>query len=215
MSNNYYLTPTYFINYEHLDVQLFIKKYSNPDLSIKEQVVAYYFAVRDLFRYDAYDLNLEPLSFRASTMVNKIEKKGNCIEKSILFAACTRFIGVPTRLSFSNVCNHIGTQQLEAYLGTNVLVFHGFVELLLEGRWVKATPAFNKELCDKLNVSPLDFDGETDSIFQEYDKQGGQFMEYLHDYGVFHDFPFDMFVRELKQYYPKLFVIGSGLLFKK
>ncbi|NIV15920.1 MAG: transglutaminase, partial [Aliifodinibius sp.] len=93
---------------------------------------------------------------------------------------------------------------------TNIMVFHGYTELHLNGRWVKATPAFNKELCEKLRVAPLEFNGEEDSIFQEYNHEGGKFMEYLHDYGRFPDVPYELFVHELKKHYPHVFEKQSG-----
>ncbi len=96
------------------------------------------------------------------------ERGGHCIDKALLLAACARVLGIPSRLHFANVRNHIGTAKLEAMLGTDLLVFHGYTELFLEGRWVAATPAFNKELCAHLKVPPLEWDGRTDAIFQAY-----------------------------------------------
>ncbi|MGB0525904.1 MAG: transglutaminase, partial [Flammeovirgaceae bacterium] len=116
-----------------------------------------------------------------------------------------RAVGIPSRLGFGAVKNHIGTAKLEAVLGTNVLAFHGYTEFYLEDKWVKATPAFNQALCDKLNVEALDFDGEHDCLFQQFDKANGQFMEYIEDYGQFDDIPLDLFIETMKAYYPHLF----------
>jgi hypothetical protein len=68
----------------------------------------------------------------------------------------------------------------------------------------EATPAFNKRLCDFLGVEPIEFDGLSDAIFQEYDRDGNVFMEYLHDYGAFPDVPYEMFLDELDKHYPHL-----------
>ena len=70
---------------------------------------------------------------------------------------------------------------------------------------VKATPVFNKELCEKLGVQPLEFDGENDSIFQTSDKKGNPFMEYTHNYGTFSDVPLGRFKEALQTNYPHLF----------
>ena len=110
--------------------------------------------------------------------------------------------GIPARLHFANVRNHIGTEELERILGTDLLVFHGYTELFLEGRWVAATPAFNKELCEHLGVAPLEFDGREDSIFQQFDNAGGQFMEYVHDYGAFATIPYALMIGEWRKHYP-------------
>ena len=130
---------------------------------------------------------------------------GYCVEKANLLGACARALGIPARLGFANVRNHIGTARLEKMLRTDVLVFHGYVELYLEEHWVKATPAFNAALCRRLGVAPLAFDGRHDSLFQQYDSSGGKFMEYLHDYGTFPDVPRELFIDELKKHYPHIF----------
>jgi len=64
---------------------------------------------------------------------------------------------------------------------------------------------FNKELCDKYGVDPLEFDGEHDAIFQVSDKNGHPFMEYVADHGVFSDVPLVRFEAELRKQYPHLF----------
>ena len=122
----------------------------------------------------------------------------------MLLAAAARSVGIPSRLSFYIVRNHIATERLAKALEKDYLVFHGAAEMYLEGNWVKTTPAFNKRLCDFLGVDPIEFDGTRDAIFQEYDRSGNVFMEYLHDYGAFDDMPYQMFLDELDKHYPHL-----------
>ena len=81
---------------------------------------------------------------------------------------------------------------------------HGMVNIFLDGKWVKASPAFNAELCQKCNVDPLGFDGENDSIFQEYNRAGNEFMEYLEDYGHFQDLPLEFLLKNMQEHYPKI-----------
>ena len=167
------------------------------------QAVALYLAVRDSFRYNPYEVDLRPEAMKASHQLGK--ESGYCIEKANLLGACARVLGIPARLGFADVRNHIGTERLEAFLGTDILTFHGYTDLYLEGRWVKATPAFNEALCSKLGVEPLEFNGREDSIFQEYDQEEGRFMEYLADHGTFHEWPREAFIASIKAHYPKLF----------
>jgi hypothetical protein len=87
------------------------------------------------------------------------------------------------------------------YLGSDTFVFHGFTEFYLEGRWVKATPAFNKELCRKARVTPLEFNGREDSLFQAYNEEKKLFMEYIADHGTFADIPVDQILRSWKAVY--------------
>lgn len=95
---------------------------------------------------------------------------------------------------------------------SDIFVFHGYAEILLEGKWVKATPAFNKSLCDRAGILPLEFDGEHDSIFHPFDKSGNKHMEYLHDYGSFDDLPFDRMIDEYDIHYPHLQVKDKKVL---
>ncbi len=201
--NSQYIKPTFFINSDSSEIETFVNKnISQIDDEITKAVKLYY-AVRDGYYYDPYYLDFKKKSMQAGYLVNR--KKGYCIEKAIILAACFRNVGLPARLGFANVRNHIGTERLEKFLGSNLLVFHGYTEVFLEGKWVKATPAFNKQLCEKLNVEPLEFDGKIDSVLQEYDKSGGKYMVYEHYYGEFSDLPYDLMMSEMKKHYEHLF----------
>ena len=123
-----------------------------------------------------------------------------------LLAAAARVLQIPTKLGFANVRNHLATDKFIAALRTDVFVYHGYVSLYTDGRWMKATPAFNRSLCERFGVAPLEYDAQSDSIFQEYDPTGEhQYMEYLHYHGEFDDFPHADFVAELRRYYPHFF----------
>lgn len=197
-----YLRPGVYINSDHPDVIRFTHESTSECRTLNEKIKALYYAVRDGFWYDPYRLDFTTDAIKASHIVSR--NYGYCIEKSCLFAAGARVLGVPARMGFANVKNHIGTAKLEELLKTNLLVFHGYAEVWLNERWVKVTPVFNKGLCDKLNVEPLEFDGEAHAVFQQYDKSGGKFMEYLHDYGTFSDIPYEMLIDELVKHYPHL-----------
>lgn len=197
-----YLKSTEFINAYHPAVQDFVEEVTHGAKDTIEKVERLYYAVRDGFRYDPYRLDFSKEAMKASSLLKR--DYGYCIEKSCLFAAACRVIGVPSRLGFANVRNHIGTAKLGAVLQTDVLVFHGYAEIFLNGKWIKVTPVFNKELCEKLNVIPLEFNPDGDSVFQEYDQNGGLFMEYLHQYGHFEDIPYEFFIDELIKNYPHL-----------
>lgn len=201
-----YLTPTYFVDNEHPDIVRFSKNVTINAKSTKEKAIALYYAVRDSIRYNPYDISLAYEDMKASSILNRDSKQAYCVEKACLFNACLRAVGIPSRFHFFDVRNHIGVEKLIEVLHSDILVFHACSEVYLDGKWVKATPAFNKELCEHLGVEPLEFDGENDSIFQEYNKEGKEFMDYVKDHGVFHDVPHDMFVKLLHESYPHFFV---------
>lgn len=198
-----YLQPTEFLDFDTEIVRQFAHENTIHTDSDREKAVALYYAVRDGFQYNPYVLDLRREGLKASNLLTR--NRGYCVEKAILLAASARAVGIPSRLSFYIVRNHIATEKLEKALKKNYLVFHGAAELFLDGRWLKTTPAFNKSLCDYLSVEPLEFDGTADSIFQQFDKAGNLFMEYLHEYGAFADFPYNLYLQELETHYPHIF----------
>ncbi len=198
-----YLRSGIFVNSEHPDVQEFAKSNTKGIRGKSLQAIRLYYAVRDGFKYFPYNIDLNPRALKASALLKK--NRGYCIEKANLLAASARALGIPARLGFAIVRNHIGTENLEKILRTDKLVFHGYTELFLEGKWVKATPAFDAALCERMGVHPLEFDGKTDSIFQESDRSGGRFMDYIHDYGYFPDIPYQKMMEEFRKYYPHFF----------
>ncbi len=199
-----YLAPSAVIDSDHPLVVAFAQRHASAEGPVASAVALYY-AIRDGYRYNPYEVSLSPDGYRASDTVQRsYERGGHCIDKAVLLAACARAMGIPSRLHFANVRNHIGTARLEAMLGTDLLVFHGYTELHLEGRWVAATPAFNKELCERLGVAPLEWDGRSDSIFQPFSPDGTRFMERVQDHGPFADIPFEQMLSEWRKHYPAL-----------
>ena len=158
-----------------------------------------YYAVRDGIWYDPYLPFYRPEHYRASNVLRR--GRAFCIGKAGLLCALGRACGIPSRLGFADVHNHLATRQLIDYLGSNIFSFHGFMEFYLEGKWVKATPAFNKELCRKARVTPLEFNGREDSIFQPYNEEKKLFMEYITDHGTYADIPVDQIVEAWKATY--------------
>ncbi|PRQ01202.1 transglutaminase-like domain-containing protein [Enhygromyxa salina] len=204
-----YSTANRFVDSDHPAVLSYAREHG-VGATARERVVALYYAVRDGFRYNPWNVTFEPEHFSASHLLLRDRSLGgHCVDKATLLAACARAIGVPSRLHFANVRNHIGTARLEAHLGTDLLVYHGYTELWLGERWVAATPAFNRELCERLAVAPLEFDGVEDSVFQAYDRGGGQFMEYVTDHGVHAEIPVDAMVAAWRLHYPAIMATGA------
>jgi transglutaminase-like putative cysteine protease len=199
----HYLQSTEFANAAHPDIVAFVSKHIALQERQTAQAIQLYEVIRDGFWYNPHKISLQRQDYVASNFLHRTA--GHCIDKANLLVACARVLAIPSRMGFANVTNHIATENIEKVLGTKVLVFHGYAELFLEGKWVKATPAFNKALCEKLGVQVLAFDGKTDSIFQQFTSSGTQFMEYLQDYGTFADIPFEMMIAEWKKYYPNIF----------
>ncbi|MEN9399522.1 MAG: hypothetical protein RL632_623 [Bacteroidota bacterium] len=196
-----YLKDTFFLDFNDDRFDAFLLPI-DATLPKDELAVALYVLVRDAFLYDPYHLDLTYEGLKASNVLTK--RRAWCVEKASVLAACARRFGIPSRLGYAIVTNHIGVEKLTSYLRRDEIVFHGFVELFVNGSWVKCTPAFDTRICALSKVSPLEWDGKTDSLFQEYE-QGRRFMEYLHFYGIFEDVPIQLMNDEMRTYYPHLF----------
>ena len=188
-----YLKATEIIDSDHPDIRAFAAETIGNAADPLDQAVRLYYAVRDGIRYDPYYPFYLPVHYRASSVL-KI-RRGFCIPKASLLCAAGRACGIPSRPGFANVRNHLATRQLLEFLGTDLFVYHGFTEFHLEGKWVKATPAFNAELCRRHGVEPLEFNGREDSIFQPFNQENNRFMEYLDFHGTFDDIPVGAIVR--------------------
>jgi transglutaminase-like putative cysteine protease len=202
-----YLSPGEFIDSDHPAVREFAAAHSSG-ASDRERAVSLYYAVRDGVRYNPFLDFSQDDAYRASSTLERGE--GFCVGKSALLAACARSIGIPARVGFADVKNHLTTPRLRQRMGTDLFIYHGYAELFLDGKWVKATPVFNGELCRRFRVKPLEFDGRADSIFHPFDEDDRRHMEYVNDHGSFADVPAERIQREFRAYYPNTFTLGEG-----
>ncbi len=204
-----YLKPSYFFDFENSLVQELVSEFKGDAKSDKIKAIGIYTKVRDDWRYDPYTISLAKEKYKSSYIVKK--QSGNCVEKSILLIACLRALGIPARLHLGKVKNHIAVERLTEKFGSNELTPHGMVNVYLNGKWLKMSPAFNKSLCEKLNVAPLAFDGENHSFLQQYNSEGSRFMEYTADYGHFEDVPVAFMIQNVKAHYPEIFDVKGGV----
>lgn len=196
-----YLVPTPIIDCDHQSIQTFAHDVAGSAAGPVERAVRLFLAVRDGIRYDPYTPFYLPEYYRASNVLKR--GRGFCVPKASLLCAAGRALGIPTRVGFATVRNHLVTRQLLEFIGTDLFVFHGFVEFYLEEKWVKATPAFNAELCRRHGVPPLEFDGRHDALFQAYNNENQRFMEYVEDLGIYDDIPFDEIISGFERVYGK------------
>jgi len=195
--------PNAFVDSDHPAVVAFARAHAGG-LAPRAAAVALFYVVRERLRYNPWRVGYRRDDYTASGVALRDPAEGgHCIDKALLLAGACRALGIPSRLHFATVRNHIGTAKLEEKLGTDLLVYHGYAELWLDGRWVAATPAFNRGLCEKLGVEPLEFDGVHDAVFQAYDRAAGRFMETVADHGVHADVPFDAMIAAWKHHYGK------------
>jgi transglutaminase-like putative cysteine protease len=193
------LAPTWYLDFDAEPVRDFVADAVGGVIDPVEQAQRLFYAVRDGTRYDPYTFRLVKEDYKASSVLGL---EGTfCVPKAVLLAAAARAAGIPARLGFADVRNHLASDKLLALLGTDLFAFHGFAVLLLDGKWVKATPAFNASMCERFGVLPLEFDGRTDALFHRFDAAGRQHMEYVRDRGLHDDFPYDYMLEVLAEVY--------------
>ena len=198
-NHSLYLTPTAIIDSDHPSIRDYAKATIQGIEDPVEMAVHLYLAVRDGILYDPYSPFYLPEHYRASYVLKR--GRSFCVPKASLLCALGRACGIPSRVGLADVRNHLTTKQLIDFMGSDLFVCHGFVELYLEGKWVKATPAFNSALCERHHVLPLEFNGREDSLFQPYNSKDQKFMEYVAFRGVYTDVPVGEIVAAWKEAY--------------
>lgn len=194
-----FLTATPTIESDHAEVAAFAAKHAAEARDPVDKAVRLYYAVRDGIRYDPYTCVLSVDGLKASQTLRA--GRAWCVPKAILLAACCRSVGIPARLGYADVRNHLSTARMRQNMRTEVFYWHGYTSLFLEGNWVKATPAFNVELCRKFDLLPLEFDGRSDSLFHSFDALGNRHMEYLNYRGEFADIPLAAIEATFSEFY--------------
>lgn len=206
------LGATEFLDYESPVVCDFVIKALASDggsLTDIEKARALYYAVRDDIHYEIYGADVSRRGMRASSIIQ--HGMGFCVHKSLVYAAVLRSVGIPSRMFYGDVRNHLASPQMEKLIGGNVFIFHSLTTVFLNGKWVKTTPVFNKMLCKLYKIKPLDFDGHADSMYHPYDEEGRRHMEFLRTHGEFDDFPYDLIINSIRAAHPLLFASWDQL----
>ena len=208
---NEYLKPGVFIDSDHPAVRAFTEKsLEGTGPTAINRAVTLYYAVRDGLRYDPYSMSMDEGNFVASNIAKR--KSAFCIPKAILLTACARAAGIPARIGYADVRNHLCSPKLKAAMaGNDLFMYHGYVEMYLVGQWVKSTPAFNQELCEKVGIEALGFNGRDDSMMHPFDIAGRQHMEYVQDHGHFFDHPHERIQATFKEVYGDLDIVLGGM----
>ncbi len=201
-----YLEPAEFVDSDAEGIVAFSRRVCGEEQDELAKAVRLYYAVRDGITYTPYCDFRSPETYRASACLAR--GSGFCVAKAALLAAAARAAGIPARVGFADVRNHLCTPRLRALMGTDLFYYHGYTELYLRGRWVKATPAFDGALCDRFGVRPLEFDGLADSLFHPYDRHGRRHMEYVRDRSAHADVPVTDIIATFERAYPR-FVSGE------
>jgi len=184
-----YLRPTPTFDCDNESIKGKAQDLSAGQEKVADKAKSLFYFVRDEIKYNIYVLSDLPEYYRASRVLEVGE--GFCIQKAVLLATLARAVGIPARLHLAAIRNHLMPDKLKELMGTNLFPSHGYAELYIEGKWVKATPAFDLKMCQQNRISPVEFDGKNDAIFHSHNLDGKLHIEYIQDRGHFDDLPFD------------------------
>ena len=210
-----YLQPTEFLDFDK-------KKVSNKAFDIidglkseKEKAITLFYWVRDEIRYNMSAFYMIKGNFKASVTLRR--GYGFCVSKAVLLSSFARAVGIPARVHLADIRNNKVPQEIIDLLGTNIFYYHGYSELYIDQKWIKATPVFDKITAFKAGFLPVvEFDGINDGILSKFDPDGKLFIEYVKDRGVFAELPYDEMDRDIrKKYYKHVFEKGIKTLNKK
>ena len=184
-----YLKPTAMIDCDAEAIREKAGEVTKPHEGTVEKAANLFYFVRDGIKYNPFLPRYLPEHFRGACTLARGE--GFCIQKAVLLVALARAVGVPARLGFAVIKNHLLPEKIVEMLEIQVLPDHGYAELYLHDRWIKATPSFDLETCRKNRIVPVEFDGENDAKLHAYNQDGQLHIEYLLDRGSYDDVPID------------------------
>jgi len=197
-----YLQPTYFLDSDTVAVKDLVATITVHKTTDVDKAVALFYWVRDEIRYDVYSLSENPADYKASAVIEK--RIGWCVPKAVLLAALARAVGVPSRLHFADIRNHQIGEKLLDVMQTNLFFYHGYTEMYLKDTWVKATPAFNAELCHKMGHKTVAFDGLSHGMLPATTLNNEKHVEYVKDRGTAPDLPLEEIMDYFKKVYPSM-----------
>ncbi len=198
------LRPTRFIDSDSDAVRGLVERVTAGAEGEHEIAARLFAAIRDGVRYDPYRIPTDPGEYRASAVIEA--GSGYCVQKAVALTAAARTAGIPSRLGFADVKNHLQSERLREVMGTDLFVWHGYSTFLVGGRWTKASPAFNAELCARFGVPPLDFDGTRDALLHAFTGDGTRHMEYVRERGIYVDLPLATIMAAFREAYPRIAV---------
>ena len=184
-----YLEPTFTFDSDSEAIKAKARELTRGREDATDKAKALFYFVRDEISYNLYVKKHMPEHFQASNTYTR--GKGYCVQKAVLLVALARASGIPARLGCAKIRNHLVPTKVLDILKSNIFPWHGYAELYLDGKWVKATPAFDLKMCQEHRLIPVEFDGVSDARFHSRNKDGKPHIEYLLDRGPFDDVPLD------------------------
>lgn len=184
-----YLKPTPTIDCDTSSIKEKAQDLTKQQEKVIEKAKSLFYFVRDDIKYHMHLPQHLLEHYRASWILDR--GQGYCVQKAVLLVALARAVGIPARLRFADIRNHLVSKELAEQMMTDLFVYHAYGELYIEGKWVKATPAFDRKMCQEKRIIPVEFDGKNHAMFHSHNRDGKLHIEYVRDHGHYQDVPLD------------------------
>lgn len=184
-----YLEPTWFIDADNPKIMEAAQQLTAACCRDQEKVVKLFYFVRDQIHYNMYDTSANKENYPASAVLNT--GHGWCVQKAILLAALGRACGIPSRLIIVAIRNHKSPAEAHEIMGTDVFFPHAYNQFYIDGLWIKCAATFDKDICERIGVATVEFDGVNDAILPGLDLVGQPYIDYLEEFGYYADFPWE------------------------
>src|SRR5690606_9520300 len=104
-----YLAPTYYFDFDKPELAAYARATVGDAKIDIDKALRLYYAVRDGFRYDPYAMQLKPFALTASHTFKA--GRGFCVNKAALLTALSRSEGIPARVGYADVVNHLASKR--------------------------------------------------------------------------------------------------------
>lgn len=194
-----YLVPTANIDCDNSAIVEKARDLIESKRETSEKAASLFYFVRDGIKYNAYRYILAPGHYQASKTLSRGD--GFCIQKAVVLVALARAVGIPARLIFADVHNYFAPQKMLDWMHMTLFTHHGYCELYIDGKWVKATPAFDRDTCLGNRIVPVEFDGRRDSVLHSHNQDGKLHIEYVKLRGHYDDVPLEEMIDTVGEVY--------------
>lgn len=185
-----FLQPTSSIDCDHPAIGKMVEELTQGAVTASDKAVRLFYYVRDKCHYNMYDLSDDLNLYRSSRILEK--GQGWCMPKAILLTSLCRAAKIPSRLILTSIRNHKSPPEAVEMMGTNVFFPHVYNHLYLNDGWVKVAATFDYDICKRIGVPAVEFDGVHDAVLPQLDLFGGLYIEYLREYGTYSDVPWKL-----------------------
>ena len=123
------LAPGRFVDSNAPSIEAFAHRVTAGLRDETDRIVRLYRAVRDSIVYDPYVDVFDQQNYRASSVL--AAGRGFCIGKSAVLAATARVIGVPARVGYADVRNHLTSRRLRERTKSDIFIWHSYADLCI------------------------------------------------------------------------------------